>query len=173
MVRPSDEPNFSPNSCEMQLKISHSECKKEVTCQFLSGNGLVLGGQKVPKCLLMERWLPSSLTFPSLPFFSSASLLCLRPLHPWAGCLVQDLQHHLNAAPDEWEFFRGCAKISSAADLSGPGPAPESSCYFSANGYQVPLHFQPERLLQYLPSKCSCHWSWVCLCKSQFYLWGH
>lgn len=92
-----------------------------------------------------------------LPFSSSASLLRLCPLQPWAGRLVQDLQHHLNAAPGEQEFLRSCTEVSSAADLPGPGPAPEGSCCFPPNGYQVPLHFQPERLLQYLPSKCSCH----------------
>jgi len=64
------------------------------------------------------------LTFALPPFSSSASLLRLRPLQPWAGRLVQDLQHHLNAAPGKQEFLRSCAEVSSAADLPGPGPAP-------------------------------------------------
>lgn len=92
-----------------------------------------------------------------LPFSSSASLLRLRPLQPRAGRPVQDLQHHLSAAPGKQEFLRSCTEVSSAAHLPGPGPAPEGSCCFPPDGSQVPLHFQPERLLQYLPSKCSCH----------------
>lgn len=96
-----------------------------------------------------------SLTFPPLTFSSSASLLCLRSLQPWPGLLVQDLQHHLSAAPGQWELLRGCAEISPAAHCPGPGAASEGGCHFPANSCQVPLRFQPQRLLQYLPSKCS------------------
>lgn len=148
----------------MQLKISFRQLK-EVTCQLSSAGKLELENgrcpystwTRVPQGLVPQGWLHSPLTFALPPFSSSASLLRLRPFQPWAGRLVQDLQHHLNAAPGKQEFLRSCAEVSSAADLPGPGPAPEGSCCFPADGYQVPLHFQPERLLQYLPSKCSCH----------------
>lgn len=115
----------------------------------------------MPKAIALRNEANTIINLSVFSFSSSASLQCVCTLISWIRCFVHHLQHHLNAASEKWEFPWASAEICSATNNPGTCSAPESSCYVFANSYQISLHFQSTRFIQYLSSKNGSFSSWA------------